>query len=114
MLGAVRWSERLAAARRSVNAWANGPARPSHTSDDLQWFPSYFERRAVVISAVACIAVVMGVARVSDLIWGPWEWIPAGLSAAAYWPIVWRFYLRHHYKPEFRDDVGADSEELPE
>lgn len=113
MLGAVTGlSERVARARRSVNAWARGPSTPRHDMRDMEYFLTYIERRAVLIALVAYVLVLAASALISDLIWGVPQRIPVGLCAIAFWPLVWFGYLRHHYKPEFRDGGGSHSDDL--
>lgn len=111
MLVPVTARERLAKARRSLNAWARGPSTPHHDSRDLDYFMTYIERRSVVIVLTAYVALVGVAALVTYVIWGTPQRVPVGICAVAFWPLAWYYYLRHHYRPEFRESDGTGGQE---
>jgi hypothetical protein len=114
MLGAVpALSERVARARRALNAWARGPSTPHHDTRDFDYFLTYIERRAVLIALAAYALVVAVAALISDLIWGEPQTIAVGFCGIAFWPLIWFGYLRNHYKPEFKGGDNPQGKDLP-
>ena len=114
MLAVVRASERLAKARRSLDAWAKGPSTPHYDSRDAYYFMTYIERRSVMIVLAAYAVLLAAVAFITYLIWGVPQRVPVGLCAMFYWLAAWPLYLRHHYKPEFRKPDALEGQEMYE
>jgi hypothetical protein len=87
---------------RSIDARPKGQDGPKHDLNDLDHFNTYIERRAVLTAVIGFVTVAVAAAFVSYLVWGVPQRIFVALFGIAYWPAAWQFYLRHHYKPEYR------------
>lgn len=100
-----RWSR----ARRALNAWAKGPETPTGGDADYYYWATYVKGRAKFITLLGYVAVLAVAALLPYLLWGVVaQRAVVGLAALAYWPAAWHFYMRHHFKPQYRR--AADNE----
>lgn len=100
---------RLSDARNSLNVWAKGPETPTGGESDSYYWATYVERRAKVITLLGYGGVLAVAAGLPYLIWGVVaQRAVVGLAAMAYWPAAWHFYMRHHFKPQYRRKPGGE------
>jgi hypothetical protein len=90
-----------------VRARLNPPVTVAHDSGDVFQWTRILTPKAAWLTFLGFWVYAGVILGVPLYLWGIDNRAEL-LLLALYWPPAWHFYMRHHYKPEYRHGEGAE------